>query len=246
MSNHGKHSSPSSFGEALPLMLSMAGTLAAGIAASSLKGDDKRSREPDHDDDGSIFSGAKMAGIAGLLKAVGSGSLPAATATAAKTLAARKVAEYAASALAGGSSVAARHPKAVAAGSYGLMKAGKAAKEGVGRSGDAYRVLRGGRQAVQTPTAAGSSAVTALTLLGVGAAAMYLFHPDLGRHRRRVLREKVVGLGQSAAESASHLGRHAGDAVAQAKDVADKAQDLAGDATSAAREATNGRSDAAS
>lgn len=151
-----------------------------------------------------LSSGAKAAGVAGLLKALGSGNLSKSAATAAKALAAKKVAEYAASGTKSAGRFAKRHPAMTAGGAAAAFKARSAWHEGSDRAHDAWSVLRHGRQSVQQRESMGGQVATGVALLGVGAAAMYLFHPDQGQHRRRMLREQLFGSGRRAASSFQH------------------------------------------
>ena len=209
---------------ALPLILSLGGAVAAaalGMAAERGATSDTARRTRDEAEswlgsaketaedwgESLLSTGAKAAGVAGLLKALGGGNLSSAASTAAKAVAAKKIAE----AFAGGAKSAGKatihHPALSAAGLAGLLKARSTAHETGGRVRDAGRVLRHGREGVQDrgSSSAMSSAATGLALLGIGAAALYLFDPDRGRHRRRVLRERVVGAGRAAWEQVPEM-----------------------------------------
>ena len=226
----------SGFGAALPLLLSLGGAAATAIAGlavdrathSDAAGRARRGADSLYDsakDSGEsmLSAGAKAAGVAGLLKAVGKADLSGGLSTAAKAVAAKKLVEYAGSFAAGGTKragrLAANHPALTAAGTAGLFKARSAAKEGGGRVRDAYGVLRHGRESIvdrRDESSATSAAITGIALLGIGAAALYLFDPDRGRHRRRVLRENVLGAGRRAADYATDYATDAADAARSA------------------------------
>ncbi len=206
--------SSSAWTMALPLVVSVAGAVASGMAAKALPiGRD----DHDDDDDGwfdsmrgslggagaaalgtgsALAGGAKAAGVAGLLKAIGTGRLSAGAATAAKTLVMKKVADYVTDGAASAGRIAKRHPATTAAGAAAAYKARSAAQTGYGRTRDAALVLRHGRGAVTESTSTASALATGLTLLGIGAAAIYLFDPDHGPERRKSLRDGVIGGGE--------------------------------------------------
>ena len=208
---------------ALPLILSLGGAVAAaalGMAAERGATSDAARRARDEGEswlgsaketaedwgESLLSTGAKAAGVAGLLKALGGGNLSSAASTAAKAVAAKKIAEAFAGGAKSAGKAAVHHPALSAAGLAGLLKARSAAHETGGRVRDAGRVLRHGRESVQDRgSSAMSSAATGLALLGIGAAALYLFDPDRGRHRRRVLRERVVGAGRAAWEQVPEM-----------------------------------------
>jgi hypothetical protein len=148
-----------------------------------------------------LAGGAKAAGVAGLLKAIGSGKLSDGAMTAAKAVAVKKLGSYLASAATGTAKTAARHPVVTGAGTAAALKARSAAQTGYGkaqagygRARDAAVVLRHGRSAVAPTSNPGSSLATGAVLLGIGAAALYLFDPTQGADRRKELRDRVMGL----------------------------------------------------
>lgn len=279
--NDGGGGGSGSLSMAMPLLLSVGGALAAaaiGVMAEKNSGtlsraagrtrdevedwyDSARHQAGDLGDWGESFlsTGAKAAGVTGLLKALGSGKLSRSATTAAKALAAKKIAEYAASggarATKSAGRFAKRHPAMTAGGTAAALKARSAYQEGSGRAHDAWSVLRHGRSSVQERESVGGQVATGVTLLALGATAMYLFHPDQGRHRRRVLREQLLGSGQRAASSLQH-GYHtaqerAGDVYDTARQrasdayhrVADKASNAAGQAADFASTVRNSDSD---
>ncbi len=226
--------SPSSGGMsfALPLLISVGGAVAAGLLAEkkgqyvSRAARSARDHAEDYYDsaydsashlahdaqakasdwsDSLLAQGAKIAGVAGLLKSLGSGKLNSKAAFAAKAIAAKKIAEYAASGGASAGRFAKRHPAMTAAGSGAALRARSAAHEGSSRLHDAYSVIRHGRDSVQdrNESNAGTYLATGLTIAGIGAAAIYLFHPEQGEQRRRMLRENLIGKSQSAASALS-------------------------------------------
>ncbi|MEM1011864.1 MAG: hypothetical protein AAGI46_06545 [Planctomycetota bacterium] len=138
---------------------------------------------------GLLGSGAKAAGVAGLLRAIGTGKLSAGATTAAKALVMRKLSSYLADGAATAGRAALRHPKATAA----AFKARDAAHVGYDRVVDAGRVLRHGRGAVAPKPSAGTGLATGLAMLGIGAAAVYLLDPKQGPTRRQAIRDRVFG-----------------------------------------------------
>lgn len=215
---------------ALPLVISVGGAVAAGMAAEKKnhavsraagRARDAAGHARDEaeswyetlaDKAGSIGEsvvdhGAKLAGVTGLLSALGSGGLSSAASTAAKALTAKKIAEYAASAGTSATKRAGRfakdHPALTAAGSAAALRARGYAHDGADYAREAYYKLGGRRPKPESHMA--DNLATGLAVLGVGAAAMYLFHPDQGRHRRRVLRETLFGAGQQTAERSKRL-----------------------------------------
>ncbi|MEM7809496.1 MAG: hypothetical protein AAF561_15415 [Planctomycetota bacterium] len=138
---------------------------------------------------GLLGSGAKAAGVAGLLRAIGTGKLSAGATTAAKALVMRKLSSYLADGATTAGRAALRHPKATAA----AFKARDAAHVGYDRVRDAGRVLRHGRGAVAPKPSAGTGLATGLAMLGIGAAAVYLLDPKQGPARRQAIRDRVFG-----------------------------------------------------
>ena len=218
----------SSLSMAMPLLLSAGGAIAAALLAEKANGSVSRTARRVRDESegwydsasehlsdwgesisDTVSTGAKAAGVAGLLKAIGSGNLSSAGVAAAKALAAKKVAEYAASGAKSAGKFAKRHPAMTAAGATASLKARNALHDGSEYVSDHWNRLRGRKPEPQSNTS--ENLTTGLAILAVGAAAMYLFHPDQGRHRRRVLRENVMTGGkrvgtslQTAYESTSH------------------------------------------
>ncbi len=211
-------------GVGLPLLLSVGGAIAAGTAVEKKNRGVSRAAGRAKDEADSWYEtladkagdvgesivdhGAKLAGVTGLLSALGSGGLSSAAATAAKALTAKKVAEYAAGAGASATKSAGRfvkeHPGLTAAGSAAALKARGYVEEGTSRARDAYERVRYGRKP-EPESHVVDNIATGLAVVGVGAAAMYLFHPDQGRHRRRVLRESLFGAGQRTARQSKQM-----------------------------------------
>ncbi len=193
---------------ALPLLLSIGGALVASAATVDHNKLDRDGHDDsgEEDDDGwfssltdvggsLISNGAKAAGIAGVLRAIGSGNVTGAAALAAKAIAAKKLAEYTAAAGSKSARAAARHPIATLGSTAAAYKARGYARTGYGRTRDAARVLRHGRGSVAPQSSAVGAAFMGLALLSVGAGFAYLFDKQHGEDRRRGLRESV-GLGK--------------------------------------------------
>ena len=197
----------------IPLIVSIGGAVAAGLGASAVKHHQHDAETDADDEDGWLDSirdhvgdlsgslvenGAKIAGVAGILKAIGTRNYSGAAVLAAKALAAKRIAEYTAGKATHATAKAGRgiahHPLLAAGGAAAAMKARRAAHEGYDRTRDAASVLRHGRSSIAPkPTGAGSAAVAGLTLLGLGAAAMYLFDQNRGAARREALRNTLTG-----------------------------------------------------
>ena len=174
----------------------------------------------DFSHDSLLAAGAKAAGVVGLLKALGGGELSTGATRAAKALALKKLAGYATSAGAKAAKVAAKHPKYAAAATKKAAQARAAAKDAADRARSAYRSARG--QTVEPESSFGTGgAVLALTVVGLGAGAAYLFaqsHPDqIAKARKQAGR-----YGDRAADIAR-------DAAARAKDLAGEAYEYVGD-----------------
>jgi len=186
----------SALAAALPLAVSVIGAVASGAASRGLtNGRQRDDGDPGDDRDGwldaglgrlsdlgtlaggasMLTGGAKAAGVAGLLKAIGSGKLSSGAATAAKAVALKKLAGYVADLAGEASSAAAKHPVTTAGAASAAYRARSAAQAGYGRARDAATVLRHGRAAVAAKPSLLSSLSTGLIVLGLGAAAVYLF-----------------------------------------------------------------------
>ena len=203
----------SAFGSAVPLLIGLGGAIAAAIAAEKTVGGVSRAgravghaahETADHAGDwlGSarrtvrhgaaeageslLSAGAKAAGMIGLLKAIGGGNFTGAASAAAKAVAAKKVAEY-------------------------LAGAGKSAAKVGAKAGATVGGLKLARRVAPPPpkpSNLGSNLATGAAILGVGAAAVYLFDPTNGPDRRRRLRHAVLGTGRTAAHDARKAAAH--------------------------------------
>ena len=170
--------------------------------------------------DSLLAAGAKAAGVVGLLKALGGGELSTGATRAAKALAMKKLAGYAASAGGKAAKVAAKHPEYAAAAKKKAAQARAAAQDAADRARRAYRSASG-RPVVEESSFGTGGAVLALTVLGLGAGAAYLFaqnHPD----QIAKARKKATTYGDRAADIAR-------DAAARAKDLAGEAYDYVGE-----------------
>ena len=165
---------------------------------------------------GLLAAGAKAAGVVGLLKALGGGELSAGATRAAKALAMKKLAAYAAGAGARASKVAAKHPKYASAASAAAVKARAAAKDQAERAKRAYRSYRGLPEPKESHFGAGGAALS-LTVLGLAAGAAYLFaqnHPDqLAKARKQAGKygDSAADIARTAYESALHAGEYVGE-----------------------------------
>lgn len=153
--------------------------------------------------DGLISAGAKAAGIAGVLKALGGGAMSTGASRAAKLLALKQVADYAGSTLRQISESAANHPPLGELASAGMARARSAGHEGSERLREAYAALRGQRRQEESGWGAKETAIVGVTLLGAGLAAAYLFNPTSGAQRRRALRLRTQAAARRASELAS-------------------------------------------
>lgn len=153
--------------------------------------------------DSLISAGAKAAGIAGVLKALGGGAMSTGASRAAKLLALKQVADYAGSKLHQISESAGNHPPLGELASSGMARARSAGHEGSARLREAYAALRGQRHQKEHGWGAAETALLGATVLGAGVAAAYLFSPADGAQRRRALRLRTQAVARRASELAA-------------------------------------------
>ena len=155
--------------------------------------------------DSLVAAGAKAAGVVGLLKALGGGELSTGATRAAKALAVKKLAAY-----------AARHPKYAAQASAAAAKARATARDQAERAKRAYRSYRGLPEPQEGSFGTGG-AVLGLTVLGLAAGAVYLFaqsHPDqIAKARKQAGKygDSAADIARTAYESALHAGEYVGE-----------------------------------
>lgn len=153
-----------------------------------------------------IAAGAKAAGLVGVLKTLGGGHLSTGSARALKALAAKKAAEYAAQIASAGGRFAKNHPGITAAGTYGAARTRSLGHDAADTWDEWRHRLFGTPRRRKQEDHTLETALTSLAVLGLGAAALYLFSQSTrGQRAMTVAQRQAAHTAKLAREEAERL-----------------------------------------
>lgn len=159
-----------------------------------------------HLKDDLLRAGAKAAGLLGVLQAIGGGRLSSNAQRALKALAVKKAVAYAGRAGSRGARYVKNHPKASAAGAYGVAKTRSMGHRAADRW-DEWRHRLTGQPRRRKEDETASTVVAALVVLGLGAVAFYLFSTSPRGQRTWTTAQRRTAHGiKQARKQAEHLG----------------------------------------
>lgn len=168
-----------------------------------------------------LKAGARAAGLVGVLQTLGGGQLSSGSARALKLMAAKKVAEYASQLGSAGVRFAKNHPAVTAAGTYGAAKSRSLGHDAADTWDEWRHRLLGTPRRRQQEDDTVATAVTGLAVLGLGAAAIYLFsNSPRGRRTLTVAQRQAAHGVQRARSEADRLGTGFKSGISSAVDRA--------------------------
>ena len=154
-----------------------------------------------------LSAGAKAAGLVGLLKSLGAEALSSDSAQALKKQASRKANLYATRASKAGKRFARNHPGLAAAGAYGAGKARSFGHEAADRWDEWQHRMFGTPRRRKQEDHTFETVVSALAVLGLGAAAFYLFsQSSRGQRSLTVAQRQAAHLAKVARREAQQMG----------------------------------------